>query len=128
MKDHLYEQGMHTRRAVLGDDYVDHAESVKTEFDAEFQDYITRNAWGAVWSRAGLTKRERSLVTIALLTAMGHYEELAFHIRATRNTGASVEDVKEVLLQTAVYAGVPAANHAFKIAKNIFADEAETPS
>ena len=119
---------MHIRRSVLGDDYVDQAESVKTEFDADFQDYITRNVWGSVWSRPGLTKRERSLVTIALLTAMGHHEELAFHFRATRNTGASVEEVKEVLLQTAVYAGVPSANHAFKIAKKVFETEAETSS
>lgn len=119
---------MHTRRSVLGDDYVDHAESVKTEFDSDFQDFITRNVWGSVWSRPGLTKRERSLVTIALLTAMGHFEELTFHLRASRNTGASPEEVKEVLLHTAVYAGVPAANHAFKIAKKVFENETGSSS
>jgi 4-carboxymuconolactone decarboxylase len=114
-------KGMQTRRSVLGDAHVDKAEANKTDFDADFQKYITNSAWGAVWSRPGLTKRERSLITIALLAALGHEEELAMHIRATKNTGATEEDVKEVLLQTAVYAGVPAANGAFKIAKEIFA-------
>lgn len=115
----LFEKGMKTRRSVLGNDYVDKAEVNKTDFDKEFQEYITNNAWGAVWSRAGLTKRERSLITIALMTALGHEQELALHIRATKNTGATVEDVKEVLLHTAVYAGVPAANTAFRIAKEV---------
>ena len=94
----------------------------KTDFDSDFQEYITNSAWGAVWSRPGLTKRERSLIVIALMTALGHEEELALHLRATQNTGATKEDVKEVLLQTAVYAGVPAANRAFKIAKQIYAE------
>ena len=115
--------GMQTRRSVLGDDHVDKAEASKTDFDADFQEYITNNAWGAVWSRPGLTKRERSLITIALLAALGHEEELAMHIRATKNTGATEDDVKEVLLHTAVYAGVPVANGAIKIAKKIFAEE-----
>ncbi len=119
MHDELYNQGMQTRRSVLGDAHVDKAEANKTNFDSDFQEYITRNAWGDVWSRPGLTKRERSLIVIALMTALGHDEELAMHIRATKNTGATKEDVKEVLLQTAVYAGVPAANRAFKIAKEI---------
>ena len=110
---------MQTRRTVLGDAHVDKAEANKTNFDADFQQYITRNAWGDVWNRPGLTKRERSLIVIALMTALGHDGELAMHIRATKNTGATKEDVKEVLLQTAVYAGVPAANRAFKIAKEI---------
>jgi 4-carboxymuconolactone decarboxylase len=113
-------RGMQTRRNVLGDEYVNKAEANKTDFDKDFQEYITNNAWGAVWSRPGLTKRERSLITIAILTAMGQNEELALHIRATKNTGATEDDVKEVLLHTAVYAGVPAANSAFKIAKEIF--------
>jgi 4-carboxymuconolactone decarboxylase len=117
MTDHLYEKGMKTRRSVLGDAHVDKAEANKTDFDKDFQEYIINNAWGAVWSRPGLTKRERSLITIALLAALGHEEELAMHIRATKNTGATEEDVKEALLQTAVYAGVPAANSGFKIAK-----------
>ena len=120
MKKDLYEQGMKTRRAVLGDAHVDKAEAAKTDFDKDFQEYITNSAWGAVWSRPGLTKRERSLITIALLAALGHEEELAMHIRATKNTGATEEDVKEVLLHTAVYAGVPVTNRAMKIAKEIF--------
>jgi 4-carboxymuconolactone decarboxylase len=120
MSDSLYEKGMQTRRSVLGDAHVDKAEANKTDFDKDFQEYITGNAWGSVWSRPGLTKRERSLITIALLAALGHEEELAMHIRATKNTGAPAEDVKEVLLHTAVYAGVPVANGAIKIAKEIF--------
>ena len=123
MSDELYKKGMDTRRSVLGNEHVDKAEANKTEFDADFQEYITSNAWGAVWSRPGLTKRERSLIVIALLAALGHDEELAMHIRATKNTGATKEDVKEVLLQTAVYAGVPVSNNAFKIAKKVFVEE-----
>ena len=123
MSDELYKKGMDTRRSVLGNEHVDKAEANKTEFDADFQEYITSNAWGAVWSRPGLTKRERSLIVIALLAALGHDEELAMHIRATKNTGATKEDIKEVLLQTAVYAGVPVSNNAFKVAKKVFAEE-----
>jgi 4-carboxymuconolactone decarboxylase len=123
MNNELYNKGMQTRRAVLGDAHVDKAEANKTDFDTDFQEYITNNAWGAVWSRPGLTKRERSLITIALLAALGNEEELAMHIRATKNTGATEDDVKEVLLHTAVYAGVPVANGAIKIAKKIFAEE-----
>ena len=115
----LYDKGMKTRRSVLGNEHVDKAEANKTDFDKEFQEYITNNAWGTVWSRPGLTKRERSLVTIALMTALGHEDELAIHLRATKNTGTSVDDVKEVLLHTAVYAGVPAVNSAMKIAKEV---------
>lgn len=122
MDNELYKKGMKTRRSVLGDPHVDKAEANKTDLDADFQEYITRNAWGDVWSRPGLTKRERSLIVIALMAALGHDEELAMHIRATKNTGASKDDVKEVLLQTAVYAGVPAANRAFKIAKQVYAE------
>lgn len=123
MDDELFEKGMETRRAVLGDEHVDRAEASKTEFDADFQEYITKSAWGSVWSRPGLTRRERSLITIALLAALGHEDELAMHIRATRNTQATVEDVKEVLLHTAIYAGVPVANGAIKIAKKIFSEQ-----
>ena len=123
MNDELYDNGMKTRRSVLGDEHVNKAEASKGEFDKDFQEYITKNAWGAVWSRPGLTKRERSLITIALLAALGHEEELAMHIRATKNTGATQNDVKEVLLHTAVYAGVPVANGAIKIAKEIFEDK-----
>lgn len=120
MDNEQYKKGMQIRRTVLGDAYVDKAEANKTDFDKDFQEYITNNAWGAVWSRPGLTKRERSLITIAMLAALGHEEELALHIRATKNTGATEDDVKEVLLHTAVYAGVPAANSAIKIAREIF--------
>ena len=115
----LYDRGMKMRKSVLGNTHVDKAESNKTDFDTDFQEYITKNAWGSIWSRPGLTKRERSLITIALMTALGHQEELALHIKATKNTGATAEDVKEVLLHTAVYAGVPAANAAVRIAKEI---------
>jgi 4-carboxymuconolactone decarboxylase len=113
----LHARGMVARRSVLGDHHVDRAEATKTAFDADFQDFITEGAWGSVWSRPGLSKRERSLITIALLAALGHDEEVAMHVRATANTGASPDDIKEALLHVAVYAGVPAANRAFKIAK-----------
>ena len=113
----LFERGMATRRAVLGDNHVDGAETAKTSFDADFQHFITEGAWGSVWSRPGLSRRERSLITIALLAAAGHDEEVAMHVKATKNTGASPDDIKEALLHVAVYAGVPAANRAFKIAK-----------
>ncbi|MBO0929728.1 4-carboxymuconolactone decarboxylase [Fibrella aquatilis] len=121
-RDDLYEQGMATRRAVLGDAHVDRAETNKTDFDADFQQFITENAWGSIWSRPGLTPRERSLITIALLAALGHDDELAMHIRATKNTGATPADVQEVLLHTAIYAGVPVTNGAMKLAKAIFTE------
>ena len=114
--------GMATRRAVLGDAHVDRAAAHATEFDADFQAYITENAWGAVWSRPHFTRRERSIVTIALLAALGHDDEVAMHVRATANTGASRADVLEALLHVAVYAGVPAANHSIKIAKSVYAE------
>lgn len=113
----LFKRGMVTRRAVLGDGHVDAATARQTEFDADFQTFITEGAWGSVWSRPGLTRRERSIVTIALLAALGHDEEVAMHVRATVNTGCSPEDIKEALLHVAVYAGVPAANRAFRIAR-----------
>lgn len=120
-----YATGMATRRAVLGDRHVDGANARKSSFDDDFQTFITESAWGSVWSRDGLTKRERSLITIALLAALGHDEEVAMHVRATFNTGASPEDIKEALLHVAVYAGVPAANRAFKIAKEQLAVASE---
>ena len=122
-----HEAGMLTRRAVLGDAHVDRAEARKTDFDADFQRFITEGAWGSLWSRDGLTRRERSLLTIALLAALGHGEELALHVRATRNTGASAEDIKEALLHVAVYAGVPAANRAFAVAARALG-ETEAPN
>lgn len=117
-----FDVGMATRRDVLGDAHVDRAEEQKTPFDAAFQTFITEGAWGSVWSRPGLSRRERSIITIALLAALGHDEEVAMHVRATANTGASMDDVMEALLHVAVYAGVPAANRAIKIAKRTFAD------
>jgi 4-carboxymuconolactone decarboxylase len=122
LRSDRHRQGMATRRAVLGDAHVDRAVANETPFDSPFQELITEGAWGTVWSRPNFTKRERSIVTIALLAALGQDEEVAMHIRATANTGATKEDIREALLHVAIYAGVPAANHAFKIAKSIYAD------
>lgn len=116
------EAGMKTRRAILGDAHVDRAEANLTEFDAPFQEFITDTAWGTLWANEALTKRERSMITIAILAALGREDELALHIRATANTGASASDLREALMHVAVYAGVPAANTAFKIAKSVFAE------
>jgi 4-carboxymuconolactone decarboxylase len=113
-----YEQGMQTRRSVLGDAHVDAATARISELDREFQSFITENAWGRVWSNTDLSKRERSMITLAMLAALGHEEEFAMHIRATVNTGATVEDIRQVLMHVAIYAGVPAANSAFRIAKH----------
>ncbi len=115
-----FDQGMKVRRSVLGNAHVDRAESRKTVFDEPFQTFITEGAWGSVWSRPGLSKRDRSLLTIALMASLGHEEELAMHIRATRNTGASKAEVQETLLHLAVYAGVPFSNIAFRIAKEVY--------
>ena len=117
MSETVFERGMATRRSVLGDAHVDRATARQTAFDQDFQTFITEGAWGSVWSRPGLTKRERSLLTLVLLAALGHEEEFAMHVRATVNTGASSDDLKEALMHVAVYAGVPAANAAFRIAK-----------
>jgi len=121
-KSSRYEQGMAIRREVLGDAHVNRTIASQTGFDEPFQDMITETAWGQVWARPQLTKRERSLITLALLAAGGHDDEVAMHVRATGNTGASREDIQEVMLHVAVYAGVPAANHAIKIAKKTLAD------
>jgi 4-carboxymuconolactone decarboxylase len=115
-------EGMRTRREVLGDAHVDQSVANTTEFDAAFQELITEAAWGLVWSRPNWSNRERSIVTIALLAALGHYEEVAMHVRATRNTGATREDVCEALLHVAIYAGVPAANSAIRIVKKVYAE------
>jgi 4-carboxymuconolactone decarboxylase len=114
--------GAGTRREVLGDVHVDRTAAQTTGFDAPFQALITEAAWGHVWSRGDWSRRERSIVTIALLAGLGHYEEMAMHIRAGARTGATEADVREVLLHVAIYAGVPTANHAIKIAKQAFAD------
>jgi 4-carboxymuconolactone decarboxylase len=124
-KSELYKKGMATRQSVLGAAHVERATAAMTDFDEPFQAFIIEGAWGSVWSRPHLTKRERSLLTIALLAALCHYEEVAMHARATANTGASPEDVREALLHVAVYAGVPAANRAFKIVKRTYAEMAQ---
>lgn len=118
---------MKTRRAVLGDAHVDGAAASQTDFDAPFQTLITEGAWGSVWSRPYWEIRQRSIVTIALLAALGHDEELAMHVRATRNTGATKEDLREAMMHVAIYAGVPAANRAIKIIKQIYAEMERTP-
>jgi 4-carboxymuconolactone decarboxylase len=121
----LAEKGMSIRRQVLGEAHVRRAEANKSAFDTPFQSLITDAAWGHVWARETLPLRERSMMTIALLAGLGNYDELALHLRATRNTGASEDDVMEALLHVAIYAGVPRANHAIKIAKEIFAAMAQ---
>jgi 4-carboxymuconolactone decarboxylase len=113
---------MATRRKVLGDAHVDRAERGKTPFDEPFQTLITEAAWGSVWSRPQLTLRERSMITVSLLAARGLDEELKLHLRATANTGASRDDIREALLHVAIYAGVPAANHAMAVARQVFAE------
>ncbi|GHB34556.1 MULTISPECIES: 4-carboxymuconolactone decarboxylase [Cyclobacteriaceae] len=115
-----YQKGMQTRKSVLGEAHVAKAEAAKTSFDEGFQQFITESAWGTVWSSEHLTKRERSMITIALLAGLGHEEELILHFKATQQTGASLEDIQEVLMHVAIYAGVPAANTAFRIAKQVF--------
>lgn len=120
MSDDLFDKGMAVRKSVLGADYVARAEANKTEFDADWQRYVAEHAWAAVWSRPGLDKRTRSMLTIAMLASLGKNDELALHIGATRNTGVTQNEVKEVLLQVAVYAGAPAANSAFAIAKRVY--------
>lgn len=117
-----YEEGMRIRRKVLGDKHVDQAEASKTEMDKPFQTLITEVAWGTVWASDKISLRERSMITLALLAAMGNFEEIPMHIRATANTGASQEDIMEVFQHVAIYAGVPKANHAIKLAKKTFAE------
>ena len=116
----LYELGLQVRREVLGSDYVDAALVNSNDLDEEFQRWITVTAWGAIWGRSTLTRRDRSLITITQLASLGHLEELALHLRATVSTGLSREDIKEVLMQVGVYSGVPAANSAFRVAKQVF--------
>ena len=122
-KGSKYDEGMVVRREVLGEAHVARAEAHKTAFDADFQQLITEVAWGTVWSRPGLERKTRHLLTIGLLAALGKENELAMHIRATHNTGVTMEEVREVLLQVAVYAGVPAANAAFAVAKDVYEKE-----
>ena len=124
MSDDAYEAGMKVRREVLGDEHVDRAIEGATDFTADFQDFITRYAWGGVWTRDGLDRRTRSCITLAALTVLGREHELAMHVRAARTNGLTPDEISEVLLHTAVYAGVPAANAAFAIAQRVLAEEA----
>ena len=115
-----HDRGMEVRRAVLGAEHVDRAEASKTPFDAPFQELITEGAWGTVWADDSISRRERSMLTLALLAATGNFAEIPMHIRATANTGASEEDVMQAFMHVAIYAGVPKANHAIKLAKETF--------
>ncbi|EDP64633.1 gamma carboxymuconolactone decarboxylase [alpha proteobacterium BAL199] len=123
MSDERFEAGMAVRRSVLGDAHVDRAEARKTAFDGDFQRYITETAWGSVWTRPGLPRPTRSLLTLVILASLGHWEEFVMHIRAARNTGATRDEIKEALFHVAVYAGVPAANRAYGLAKGVYQDE-----
>jgi 4-carboxymuconolactone decarboxylase len=116
-------EGMSVRRAVLGDDHVDRAAAGTTPFTAPFQDLITRYAWGEIWSRPGLSRAERSMITLTALAVLRQEQELAMHVRAALRNGLSPEQIQEVLLQVAVYAGVPAANRAFAVAQGVLAAE-----
>ncbi|KJC65062.1 4-carboxymuconolactone decarboxylase [Agreia bicolorata] len=120
-----HEQGMAVRRAVLSDEHVDRATAESTPFTADWQDFITRTAWGDIWSRPGLDRRSRSVAVLSSLIAHGHHEELAMHLRAALRNGLTVEEIREVILQSALYSGLPAANTAFRIAGAVFAETAE---
>src|SRR6202453_1038135 len=121
------ERGMKVRREVLGDEHVDRAVAATTPFTEPFQDLITRYAWGEIWSRPGLSRPERSLVTLAVLAALQHEQELAMHVKAALRNGLTAEQIQEILLQVAVYAGVPVANRTFPIAQRALAEAAQTP-
>ncbi len=122
-----YEEGMKVRRRILGDAHVDRAEAKKSDFEAPFQEMITETAWGHVWASDGISDRERSMLTLALLAGLGNFDEIPMHIRATARTGASKRDVLEVFQHVAIYAGVPRANHALKLARETY-DEMERES
>ncbi|MGH7763764.1 MAG: 4-carboxymuconolactone decarboxylase [Candidatus Dormibacteraceae bacterium] len=122
MTDERRSRGMNARRAVLGNAYVEQAEATKTPLTEDFQDFITRYAWGEIWTRPGLDLRTRSCITIAMLVALNREQELALHLQGALNNGVTADELKEVLLQTAVYCGVPAANAAFKIAARVVAE------
>jgi 4-carboxymuconolactone decarboxylase len=115
-----YEQGMKVRRAVLGDAHVDRALAATTVFNRDFQDFITRNAWGDIWMRPGLPRHTRSLLTLAMMVALNRADEFRLHVRAAVNNGVTRDQIKEVLLQSAIYCGVPAANSAFHLAAEVF--------
>jgi len=123
VSDELYEEGMRVRREVLGDAHVDRAGADATEFTATWQEFITRHAWGAAWTRDGLDRRTRSAITLAVLTALGREHEIAMHVRAALGNGLTQAEIAEILIQTAVYAGVPTANTAFTIAQRVFDEQ-----
>jgi 4-carboxymuconolactone decarboxylase len=122
-----HESGMRVRRDVLGDEHVKRAEAAKDDFDADFQDLITRYAWGEIWTRPGLPRHTRSLLTIGLMVALNRGDELRLHLRAAANNGVTVAEIREVLLHCAIYCGVPAANAAFHAAKEVFDQEKDGP-
>ena len=122
-----YKQGMKVRRAVLGDDHVNRALASTTDFNRDFQDFITRNAWGEIWTRPGLPRHTRSLLTVAMMVALNREEEFRLHLRAAFNNGVTRDQIKEVLLQSAVYCGVPAANSAFRTAAEVFQEIDQRP-
>jgi 4-carboxymuconolactone decarboxylase len=119
-----YDEGMAVRREVLGDAHVDRAEAAKTDLSKDFQDLITRYAWGEIWTRPGLERRDRSIITLTALIAHGHWSELELHLRAALHNGLTRDEIAEVILQTAVYCGVPAANHAFEVANAVLQEDA----
>ena len=119
----VHDAGMAVRREVLGDAHVDRAVAGTTDLTADFQELITQYAWGSIWTRPGLDRRSRSFITLTALVARGHHEELTMHLRAARRNGVTVEEIKELLLQTAIYCGVPDANTAFRIAKDVLAED-----
>ena len=123
----LRDAGMAVRREVLGDAYVDRATGAATDFTRDFQEFITQYAWGGIWTRPGLDRRSRSLITLTALIARGHHEELALHVRAARRNGLTVDEIKELILQTAIYCGVPDANTAFRIAQEALEHDQESP-
>jgi 4-carboxymuconolactone decarboxylase len=124
MSDDRHDRGMEVRREVLGDEHVDGAVERTTEFTKDFQELITRYAWGEIWTRPGLDRRTRSAITLTALIARGHFEELPMHVRAARRNGLTDDEIKEVLLQSAIYCGVPAANRAFAIADEVLGEDA----
>jgi 4-carboxymuconolactone decarboxylase len=123
-EDERYEAGLGVRREVLGDAHVTRSLENRTDLTTEFQNLITRYAWGDIWTRPGLPRHTRSLLTISMMVALNRSEELALHLRAAKNNGVTRDEIKEVLLQTAIYCGVPAANAAFRVAKDVIAEEA----
>ena len=128
MNDAAYDRGMRVRREVLGDEHVDAAVERTSGFTTDFQDLITQYAWGEIWTRPGLDRRTRSCITLTALVALGRLEELEMHVHAALHNGLTADEIKEVLLQSAIYCGVPAANAAFAVAQHALADQDEPPS